>query len=473
MNDTAQATQVALGWLGRLQAASDRALPATLIGELLPPDGAVTIAALAALAAEALARERSLLVVTPDDEMLPEVSSAIDIGLRPLCLVLPGADYASRITLRATLSLLKSRLARDGDDTQGPAWRAQRQRMNDHAAAWHDCLHWCAKSGDRDSWPTTFAPLFPVRFAPRAVADNLLAAAADWVVIVEPRAFTARPVTAWPQAAVTLLLSGTRSGEAALVPVDEQARLRIELELLGQELAELELEFATAQAEIGDFTQRYHALVGMRMADLDALQADVSLRRAHGDPADSPRRHAADEARAQAERSHAEQQHFSRHEGARAGETSAAGFRPSTDVKKLYRQIAQKIHPDRANDEADRAWRTELMAEANRAYRAGDQSSLEEILASWQESLRGMVRTVAGSRAHAGAHSALATQVVRLRRRVTEIEAELNRLYGSRLYELFAAAKVARRQGRDLLREMADRLDGEIASIKAAINPGC
>ena len=27
--------------------------------------------------------------------------------------------------------------------------------------------------------------------------------------------------------------------------------------------------------------------------------------------------------------------------------------------------MAQKIHPDRADDEADRAWRTQLMSEAN------------------------------------------------------------------------------------------------------------
>jgi hypothetical protein len=59
---------------------------------------------------------------------------------------------------------------------------------------------------------------------------------------------------------------------------------------------------------------------------------------------------------------------------------------------------------------------------------------------------------------------------MRLRRRIAEIEAELNQIYGSRLYELFAAAKIARRQGRDLMQEMAEKLDGQIADIKAAIN---
>lgn len=460
MNDTTQAANAALGWLDRLQSAS----PQSLLRESLPRDAAVTAPALAALAAEALARDRGLLVVTPDDELLPDISNALDMNLRPLCLVLPGADYASRITLRATLSLLKSRLSRDGDDTQGPAWRMQRARLVEHAASWHASLDWCARSGDRDSWPENFAPLFPVRFAPRTVAESLVSGTSDWVVLIEPRAHAAPPLTPWARATATLLLTGTLTGAAAMVPVDEQARLSIELELLGQELAELELELATAQAEIGDFTRRYHEQVGRRMAELDALQAEVALRRAEAAPDDDHQRQAADAAWTQAGRSHEENRRFTGQDRATETPNATREFRASTDVKKLYRQIAQKIHPDRARDEADRAWRTELMAEANRAYRNADREALQEILASWQESLH-----AASARPANGTRSALAMQVARLRRRVTEIESELNRLYGSRLYELFAAAKVARRQGRDLLQEMADRLDGQIAAIRAAL----
>ena len=461
MNDTTQAAANALDWLARLEAAA----PAALLRESLPRDEAITAAALAALAAEALARDRSLLVVTPDDELLPDISNALDMNLRPLCLVLPGADYASRIALRATLSLLKSRLSRDGEDTQGPAWRSQRARLAEHAASWQASLDWCARSGDRDSWPDGFLPLFPVRFAPRGVAESFLAGTADWVVLIEPRAHAAPPLAARARAAATLLLTGTLSGAAAMVPVDEQARLAIELELLGQELAELELELATAQAEIGDFTRRYHEGVGGRMAELDMLQAEVALRRAESAPDGDAQQQAAHEAWTRAAHSDGENRRFREQDRETATSGPAPEFRASLDVKKLYRQIAQKIHPDRARDEADRAWRTELMVEANRAYRNADREALQEILASWQENLHAAARPGAGG----GARSGLAMQVARLRRRVAEIEAELNRLYGSRLYELFAAAKVARRQGRDLLQEMADRLDGQIAAIQAAL----
>ena len=53
-----------------------------------------------------------------------------------------------------------------------------------------------------------------------------------------------------------------------------------------------------------------------------------------------------------------------------------------------------------------------------------------------------------------------------MQRRFSEIEAELNHLLASSLYEFFIAAKLARAKGRDLLQEMADKLDSEIAAAR-------
>jgi hypothetical protein len=41
----------------------------------------------------------------------------------------------------------------------------------------------------------------------------------------------------------------------------------------------------------------------------------------------------------------------------------------------------------------------------------------------------------------------------------------LQRLFGSKLYELFIAARQARRQGRDLLTEMAEKLDDTLRQL--------
>jgi hypothetical protein len=139
-------------------------------------------------------------------------------------------------------------------------------------------------------------------------------------------------------------------------------------------------------------------------------------------------------------------------------------------LKKRFRQLAQKIHPDRASDEADRTWRTQLMSEANRAYRAGDAAALEEVLSLWLEGQREMPARAASPTPSSALTEKLTAQLAAIRQRITAITAELDRLYGSKLYELFAAARMATRQGRDLLAEMAQRLDLQIELAKAELD---
>ena len=439
--------------------------PTTVFREIgAPADLSLVVPALAALAAEALARDRTLWIVTADDSLLPDISNALDLRLRPLCLVLPGADYAGSIALRATLSLLKSRLTRAAEDSEGPAWAAMRTRLRVDDALWRSCLAWSARGLDRETPPAAIGSLFPVRIGPWALAERL-AAPADWVMLIQSGQLPDTVRTPWPEARCTLMLAtGFVSGVTSLVVVDETIRLRAEIEVLAQELAEMELELATAQGELAGFTERYHALVAGRIADLDRIQAalaQVKMQRAPDDPAlDMAARQAA--ARAQQ----------TRRESAAYGNRDASGelateqvFKPSNDLKKRFRQLAQKIHPDRACNEADRAWRTQLMSEANRAYRAGDTRSLDEVFALWLEGQHGNRSPLSGAVPSAPTSAgvdALVAEVTRIRQRLAAITAELDRLYGSKLYELFAAARVVARQGRDLLQEMAQRLDGQI-----------
>lgn len=449
MNVADDSATLALAWAVRLEG------PIASGAEPLPADPA---AALAALAAEALGRDRGLLLVTPDDQLLPDISNALDLNLRPLCLVLPAASYAGRIALRATLSLLKSRLTRAGEDSAGPAWLRQQRRLEEEAEGWRAALAWGGRGLDTEAWPAELARLFPVRILPASLAREF-AVEGDWIVLADAGRLPAAFSDTVPEGARVLRLEERRAIVGALVPADENARLRGELDLLTQELAELELELATAQAEVADFTRRYHELVGRRLADLDDLHAELARRRAEAAVDDMEILREAQSARARADQSRREQQRYAEAERERTDEKP---FTPTQDLKKLFRQLAQKIHPDRAVSEADRAWRTQLMSEANRAYRAGDERALREVASLWREGAR-------PERPGRVAADGLAAQVAQLKRRVAEIEGELNRLFGSKLYELFTAANIARRTGRDLLQEMADRLDGEIAQAQARI----
>jgi hypothetical protein len=156
-------------------------------------------------------------------------------------------------------------------------------------------------------------------------------------------------------------------------------------------------------------------------------------------------------------------------------DADAPPFRPDDDLKRHFRRLAQQIHPDRASDDADRAWRTQLMSEANRAYRHGNRRALDEIASLWAESRRASATPAtdddaAGHRTASAAVSPaptfLAAEIDRLRARLGEIERELQRIFGSRLYELFVTARQAARQGRDLLTEMAAQLDAAIAQLR-------
>ena len=421
-----------------------------------PDDPSVVIPALAALAAEALARDRTLWIVTADDALLPDISNALDLRLRPLCLVLPGADYAGRIALRATLSLLKSRLMRAADDSGGPAWTAMRARLQADDALWRACLAWGTRGLDREAPPADIASLFPVRITPWALAEKL-ATPADWVMLIQSGQLPHSLRTPWPGAQRTLMLaSAPISGATGLIVVDADSLLRAELEVLGQELAEMELELATAQAEVAVFTERYHELVAGRMAELDRLQADLARLRMQHASHDPSRAENYRQAEARAEQSRRE------HQAGRSPEAFVErSFTPSNDLKKCFRQLAQKIHPDRAVDEADRSWRTQLMSEANRAYRAGDIEALDEVLSLWLEGRHVANTAVPPAPTFSGTEK-LAAEIERIRRRIAGIVTELDKLYGSKLYELFSAARMAERQGRDLLQEMAQKLDSQI-----------
>ena len=249
-------------------------------------------------------------------------------------------------------------------------------------------------------------------------------------------------------ASQTLCLSASGRGaeHRRLVVFDDAQRQHYELEVLTREIAELELELATVQAEIADFSRRYHVVVGKLMVELDMLQAQIAAAEAARAPGDVELKQAAEQSRAQAERSQQEQQHFE--EAPKQAQAEPKPFAPSRDLKKLYRQIAQKIHPDRAASEADRDWRTHLMSEATRAYRNEDEGGLREVLTLWQEG-------PSGDAAAPGSRSTTESQLQRMKRRLAGIQAELDRLLASRLYELFVATRLARRQQRDLLQEMA------------------
>ncbi|GAB2181990.1 hypothetical protein DLREEDagrD3_22130 [Denitratisoma sp. agr-D3] len=449
---------LASAWLARLDSRPAGSMPL----ETDAPADPVPL--LAALCEQALAAGKTLWLLVADDQLLPELSNALDLAVRPLCLVLPEADFTARITLRASLALLKSRLNREVDEAWHTVWDGQKQRMAEQDALWRAALEWSAAER-ANSWPRGLVRLFPVRIAPVSRALDLEQGAGDGasppadLVLVLEREPLPEAADALLAASQVLIFNPPPVREAfrgAIALSDKDLLLRGQVEMVSRDIAELELELATAKGELSEFSHRYHDTVGQRIAALDALQAELALRKAAQAPNDSGAKADAEEAKDRAEQSRQEDRRY-RDAAREANEKTQ--FRPSADLKKLFRQVAQKIHPDRARNEADRRRRTDLMAEANRAYRSGDVATLQQVLLLWQQ---GQPTDSLGL----ADRNQLELQLERLKARLAEIQQELDSLYASRLYELFQAERIARKQKRNLLGELMDQIDLQIDLAK-------
>lgn len=464
------AQSLAAAWLSRLLSSPHALVPHS---EPEPQDPLATLAAFAMLT---LSEGRSLLILVPDDDALPGIANQLAPEIRPLCLVLPCMDFVAQTALRATLSMLKSRLSRYGTgmETAPPAWQKQRNRIATHANLWQASLEW-ADNNNRTPIPLAITELFPIRILPIAAYRQLQHKTSDLTLLY---ACDAPPELISPAGHMLRVGAPAQKPEHTLAIDSQRLRLLQEKQQLMENIAALESELTTVQAEVTEFTRQYHQQVGQRMAKLEALQASLARK-------NSPRAAQASAARTEkAAQPHEKQTFkerqadFSAFESHHASEQSSHDAAnpqkktaPAQDIKRRFRQLAQQIHPDRATSDADRAWRTQLMSQANHAYRQNDARALSDVAALWETRKEHAPRMAANESPRSAEttppDAELTAEVGRLRTYLTRIEQKLQQIFGTRLYDLFMTARQAARQGRDLLREMAEQLDESIRKLQA------
>jgi hypothetical protein len=238
----------------------------------------------------------------------------------------------------------------------------------------------------------------------------------------------------------------------------ELEKKREELEILEASLADRELQVASLQAELNAFEQRYMSEVGSRYAELDEVNAQLAERLAVESPDDERLLEAAHEAREKANRTYAAIPH---------DPSPVKNFNPSVELKRLYREIARRIHPDLTLDHKDRIRREELMAEANRAYQHNDEAALQQVLSDYEnapEAVKGdgagaeLVRTI--------------RRISQMRERLEELNHEAGKLIQSDLQHLRVRVEAAARNGINLFAELVARLDHQIDRVKNEIGLG-
>lgn len=137
---------------------------------------------------------------------------------------------------------------------------------------------------------------------------------------------------------------------------------------------------------------------------------------------------------------------------------------PSVDLKRMFRDLAKAVHPDRASDERARYRRHSLMAEANRAYAERDEDRLRLILHAWERSPEAVI----GEGAEADSER-VRRQLIWLDERLLALDLELADVRASAIARLKKRIDEARSQGWDLFGEMVLQVQREISRAKARL----
>ena len=213
-------------------------------------------------------------------------------------------------------------------------------------------------------------------------------------------------------------------------------------------LAERESELAQIRLQLKTFEGRYLRQVGILYADLDEIEARIAEREVALYDSDSARARA-EEARRRAQETH---------EAAFGEAHEAEEFDPPPSLKTLFRDLAKRIHPDFARDDAEQKHFTLLMARANQAYSRGDTETLQRLLDDHHE----INASIAGEGA-AAELLRITRQIRHAQRDIAALDTEQHTLLASEVAQLYLDSEAAAREHRDLLTELATSLREQIA----------
>jgi hypothetical protein len=220
---------------------------------------------------------------------------------------------------------------------------------------------------------------------------------------------------------------------------EEQAlrKRREELSELESGLAERESELANLQSSMRAFEGRYLGAVGERYDELAGIEKEIAKSQGLDIEDQEPISLAGDEVGCGQNRFHADK------------------------LKKLYREVARKFHPDLSSCPQERQHRHQLMVEINRAYETGAEDRLQELL----EAGEGLESVETG-----GSMSAemilLVRRIAETKRRLAGAESEIEEITASEIYKLKLRVENAEAMGVNLFADLIAQVDRQIKKAR-------
>jgi hypothetical protein len=210
----------------------------------------------------------------------------------------------------------------------------------------------------------------------------------------------------------------------------ELFRLRAELAVLRNQLAGREADLDHARAQLNSFEGRYIRQVGVLYIQLDEWEDRTAELSNPTPPQTSPIEPAPEEPEPDL---------------------------TALDLKSLFREVAKRIHPDRARSAHDELHRNHLMSQANAAFLRADADLLQRMLNGYDPA------TDSGDDPTPVAQlQRLTQQIAQAKEDIATIDIEIETLAKSEMADLRDRTVLAATEGRELLAELAARVKGSI-----------
>lgn len=126
-------------------------------------------------------------------------------------------------------------------------------------------------------------------------------------------------------------------------------------------------------------------------------------------------------------------------------------------LKKLYKEVARKFHPDLASCPQERQHRHQLMIEVNNAYESGAEEKLQELLEAGAS-----LEAVETSGAMSAEMILLLRKIAEAKQRLNELETEISDTLASEIYKLKQRVESAEVLEEDLFADLVAQVDRQI-----------
>ena len=233
-----------------------------------------------------------------------------------------------------------------------------------------------------------------------------------------------------------------------------------------EQVEELTVSIENLKAEVDLFQHRYNAHVGRYYLELDKVELETKEYRLrlqlHREDVSEQEIEARVESCFRENRAR-----FSEPEDQKESELkSETNDLPEQEAKylqSLYRKLAKRFHPDKAEHTEEKHRRKQLMPLINRAYNEQDVQILERLSIGETDLVMQTEGSITEKRER------LQTELRSLHRATSELRSEINRVKVGRTYQLKQQIENAEKSGSDLLTTLAADLKRKVQSSRAQL----